>query len=91
MNKTAQSYLDASLKTIRRVGWLPFTVKFNSPLPQQTVKQKIPFPWVLKLGGDMVAGGASSFYYDRRSSRHLKFDLPVSFAKYEESILQGNS
>jgi hypothetical protein len=26
MNKTAQSYLDASLKTIRRVGWLPFAV-----------------------------------------------------------------
>jgi hypothetical protein len=68
-----------------RIAFSTLTVKFNSPLPQQTVKQKIPFPWVLKLGGDMVAGGGSSFYYDRRSSRHLKFDLPVSFAKYEES------
>jgi hypothetical protein len=68
-----------------RIAFSTLTVKFNSPLPQQTVKQKIPFPWVLKLGGDMVAGGGPNFYYNRRSSRHLKFDLPVSFAKYEES------
>ncbi len=68
-----------------RIAFSTLTVKFNSPLPQQTVKQKIPFPWVLKLGGDMVTRGGSNVYYDRRSSRHLKFDLPVSFAKYEES------
>ena len=69
-----------------RIAFSTLTVKLNSPLPQQTVKQSIPFPWVLALGGDMVSGSrSSSRYYGSRGWRHLRFDTPKSFAKYEET------
>ena len=68
-----------------RIAFSTLTVTFNSPLPQQTVKQEIPFPWVLQLGGDMVTGSRGrSRYHSAKSRRRVKFDLPESFAKYEE-------
>lgn len=68
-----------------QIAFSTLTVKFNSPLPQQTVKQEIPFPWVLQLGGDLVTGrSGSSRYRNSRGRDHVKFDLPKSFAKYED-------
>jgi hypothetical protein len=68
-----------------QIAFSTLTVRFNSPLPQQTVKQEIPFPWVLELGADLVTGTRTQSHYHRRRGRgRVRFDLPKSFAKYED-------
>lgn len=64
-----------------QIAFSTLTVHFNSPLPQQTLKKTIPFPWVRQLGSEMVAPFQSS-YHGRTDGRGVKFDLPPTFAKY---------
>jgi len=68
-----------------RIAFSTLTVKLNSPLPQQTVKQQIPFPWVVELGEDLASGNRKTRgYHCTDVRRRLRFDLPELFAKYEQ-------
>ncbi len=67
-----------------QIAYSTITVVLNSPLPQQAVKGKIPFPWVRDLGREIALGGAE--YYSISSYiKGPKFELPDSFAKYYET------
>ena len=67
-----------------QVAFSTVTVRLNSSLPQQVVKEIIPFPWVCELGNEISSGGSTG-YYQRPKGGGIKFGLSESFLRYYES------
>ena len=58
------------------------TVKCNSPLPQQTSEQRVPFAWVRALGDGMLGANTHRYAVEGAARHGPRFDLPVSYIRY---------
>ena len=65
-----------------QVAFSTLTVQFNSPLPQQTVQQRVPFPWVLNLADGLIGGVTHQYPVKGAARRGPRFDLPKSYIRY---------
>jgi hypothetical protein len=68
----------------RDVALSVVSVQVNSPVPQQVVRQEVPFPWVRNLGAEIATGkrGETGVWGGRK---RIVFELPKAFAKYYEN------
>ncbi len=58
-------------------------VSFNSPVPQQTARAQLPFPWIYDLGDSLVTGQAEARARSESwFNRGIRFDLPKTFVRY---------
>ena len=76
-----------------QVAFSTLTVQFNSPLPQKTIEQHVPFRWVLQLADGLI-GGATHQYPAQGAARHgPRFDLPKSYIRYygEDDLAEAMS
>jgi hypothetical protein len=58
-------------------------VSFNSPVPQQTARAQLPFPWIYDLGDSLVTGQAEARARSESwFNRGIRLDLPKTFVRY---------
>ena len=76
-----------------QLAFSTLTVQFNSPLPQQTVRQRVPFPWVLNLADGLIGGVTHQYAIEGAARRGPRFDLPKSYIRYygEDDLTEAMS
>lgn len=65
-----------------RVRFATIRVEINSPIPQRQMAISIPFPWVLDLAGDMIAGTSPAHVGTGLFKPGIVADLPDSYIRY---------
>jgi hypothetical protein len=71
------------------VAYSTLTVALNSPVAQTERQEITPFPWVRKLGSDILCSPASSCVPPRNWWSWLKMEFPETFVKLAEE--DGNT
>jgi hypothetical protein len=66
------------------VAYSTITVALNSSVAQTELREVMPFPWVRKLGADVVVSPGTSFLPPRNWRSWLKMELPETFVKLAE-------
>jgi Domain of unknown function (DUF4349) len=66
------------------VAYSTITVALNSSVAQTELREVMPFPWVRKLGADVVVSPGASFLPPRNWRSWLKMELPETFVKLAE-------
>lgn len=76
-----------------QVAFSTLTVKFNSPIPQQTAEQRVPFPWVRNLADGLLSGATHQYPVEDAARHGPKFDLPKSYIRYygEDDLAEAMS
>lgn len=64
-----------------QVAFSTVTVKFNSPVPQQTIQKDVPIVWVRRLAAAMTEANAIPCADRENANGGPKFELPKSYIR----------